>query len=111
MATEPHRPNYYMSRPGGKIDATENVMEWAEWMEANLPMKPFMEGGRSVARTDLANGVFVSTVFLGLEPVLFETMIFGMPKEDYQERYETHEQATEGHAEAVQHARKVLAEQ
>ena len=51
----------------------------------------------------------VSTVFLGLDhqhwrgspPLLFETMIFGGPHDEYQRRYSTNEEAIAGHAEAV----------
>lgn len=54
----------------------------------------------------------VSTVFLGIDhhfgratlehvPVLFETMIFGGPHDEYQERYETWDEAEAGHARAV----------
>lgn len=51
----------------------------------------------------------VSTVFLALDhdlsgkgpPVLYETMIFGGPRDDYQERYCTRAEAEAGHARAV----------
>ena len=63
-------------------------------------------------RTELAGGVHVSTVFLSLNhafgqgpPVLFETMIFGGPHDDYQERYTTVEEAREGHRRAVELAK------
>lgn len=73
-----------------------------------------------VARTDLDNGITVSTIFLGLdhgvpflpdyEPELFETMAFdrGTPPEmkrstfyDEQWRYPTWEAAAAGHIAAV----------
>lgn len=64
---------------------------------------------RHVGLTDLGTLGRVSTVFLGLNhayrpgpPVLFETMIFGGPMDEYQERYYTEEQAAAGHAFAVQ---------
>ncbi len=61
-----------------------------------------------VAR-ETVNGVDVSTVFLGIDhafgggpPLLFETMIFGGPHNEYQERYSTWEEAEAGHKRAVE---------
>jgi hypothetical protein len=57
---------------------------------------------------DEKDGVRVSTVFLGIDhgfgdrPLWFETMIFGGPHDEYQERYETYEQAEEGHKRALE---------
>ena len=55
-------------------------------------------------------GVCVSTVWLGLDhqfgdgpPLIFETMVFGLPDEmEIMERYSTEEQAIEGHWQVVQ---------
>lgn len=67
-------------------------------------------------RVDLTHlgGTRVSTVYLGLDhawgggpPLIFETMIFGGPLEDYTRRYSTLEQAKAGHAQAVRRARWV----
>jgi hypothetical protein len=59
----------------------------------------------------------VSTVFTGLDhqwrdgdPLLFETMIFGGPLDQEQDRYSTWEQAERGHADAVTRARKAIAQ-
>lgn len=53
--------------------------------------------------------VRVSTVFLSVNhqwepgpPILFETMVFGGKHDDFQERYETWEQAKAGHQRAVE---------
>lgn len=50
-------------------------MKWARWFEEHFPC--------TVAATELANGLYVSTIFLGLDhsfrgprPVLYETAIF-----------------------------------
>ena len=50
----------------------------------------------------------VSTVFLSMDhgfgkgrPVLYETMIFGGPRDQYQERYCTRAEAEAGHARTV----------
>lgn len=66
----------------------------------------------SVARLGGLGMVRVSTVFLGIDhnwgrgpPVLWETMIFGGPHDEFQERYSSHESAVAGHARAVRIAR------
>ena len=53
---------------------------------------------------DTIGNVRVSTVFLAVDhnlfgdkPILFETMIFGGPLDEYMWRYSTWEEATEGH--------------
>jgi hypothetical protein len=65
------------------------------------------ETTRKVA-SDKRGDVTVSTVLLGIDhrfgddgpPLIFETMIFGGPHNEYQERYSTREQAEEGHRRA-----------
>lgn len=76
----------------------DDLMEWANSLGEN---------NRRVALTEFPGG-HVSTVFLGLDhsfgsgaPLLFETMIFGGPYDDYQERYSTWEEAETGHQMAV----------
>ena len=64
---------------------------------------------RRVARTEIGD-ISISTVFLGMDhrmtaegpPVLFETMIFGGPRDQYQERYCTWYEAEAGHKRAVE---------
>lgn len=75
-----------------------DLMTWARWFET---------AERHVAQ-DYIGEARVSTVFLGLDhsfgsgpPLLFETMIFGGPHNDYQERYSTWEEAEAGHAKAL----------
>ena len=66
-------------------------------------------------RQETANGLNVSTVFLGIDhsfgtglPILFETMIFGLPKgEEYVERCSTWEEAEAMHKKAVKFAKSV----
>lgn len=76
-----------------------DLMTWARWLEQN-------QASRKVARTDISPGVFVSTVFLGLdhnygdgEPHIFETMVFGGDSDGDMERCATWEQAERQHAE------------
>lgn len=77
----------------------------------------FMANGeiRRVAITTASVGVEVSTVFLGLDhrfsidppgpPILFETMVFGGPLDEEQERYCTWEEAEAGHARWVKNVK------
>lgn len=77
-----------------------NLEEWALWFET---------ANRHVAKTDVAPGVNVSTVFLSMDhrwvgggpPLLFETMIFGGEHDGYQDRYSTWDEAEAGHKKAV----------
>lgn len=67
---------------------------------------------RVVKRTELPNGLCVSTVFMGLDhrfgddgpPLIFETMVFGGDEEvgGYQERYSTEKDAIYGHQRAIE---------
>jgi hypothetical protein len=79
-----------------------DLMKWGRWMET---------AERHVAFTNL-DGVRVSTVFLGLDhnfmeggpPLLFETMIFEGPHDQYQTRCSTWAQAVIMHQRAVSKA-------
>jgi len=71
---------------------------------------------RRVAWDDVGN-MQVSIVFLGTDhgfgmgklPVLWETMIFGLPnEEEYQERYTSRKDALAGHQQAVSLAQSKL---
>lgn len=70
----------------------------------------FSRQNRIVARTEVAPGVVVSTVFLGLDhnhfggpPILFETMVFDdYEAGDRQWRYATWAEAELGHMEVVE---------
>ncbi len=74
-------------------------MSMEEWTNA-------FEGDRHIAKTELPNGVTISTVWLGLDhsfdegpPLIFETMAF--PPDKWRDldsaRYSTEEQAKAGH--------------
>lgn len=89
-------PGYYKLGEDGRtpVRVTE-LLEWAKDLELRK------ERGRVGWDYDNDIGVTVSTTFLGLEhghdsqgrPLLFETMIFGGPHDQYQERYPTWEHA------------------
>lgn len=94
--------NRYVLNAQGEPVPEPDLLTWAAWFE-----KP---SNRFLAQDDLAGGVKVSTMFLGLDPsfasggapVLWETMIFGGKHDRYQERYLSREQAIAGHALAVE---------
>ena len=85
-----------------------DVIEYFKWA-ATQPEKT-----TRVAHT-MAGDVRISTVFLGLDhswngppPIVFETMIFGGPLDDYQERYSTWDDAVIGHRRAVDKAKQAM---
>lgn len=72
----------------------KDLLEWAIWMETE---------SKIIEQTNIED-VFVSTIFLGLDcsfvdgvVILFETMVFGGKMNHYKRRYQTYEEATEGH--------------
>jgi hypothetical protein len=83
---------------GHKPVPCADVLEWGRWIES---------ADRHVG-SDYLGTIHVSTVFLGLNhqfgngrPMLFETMIFGGPLDQYTERYSTWDEAEAGHRRAV----------
>ncbi len=77
-----------------------DLMDWGKWMQD-------CHDDKRVDQTYIGDPIMVvsiSTVFLGLDhsfggdtPILFETMVFGGPFDQEQERYETWKQAERGH--------------
>lgn len=71
-----------------------DTMTWAFWMERERP-KPVGESLWRVAHTNLVGGIYVSTVFLGLDhswsesgpPIVFETMAFLPITRAYQDKW------------------------
>lgn len=73
--------------------------EWVQWSS-----KGFKAPKRIAQDFFNDNQVNVSTVFLGIDhgffgnkSLWFETMVFGGPMNGYQDRYESWEEAMEGH--------------
>ena len=88
----------------GKVPVAEpDLIKWGEWMQKNS------RAVRKSTATVKLNGqpigeVRVSTVFLGLDhsfgvgpPLLFETMVFGGPLDEEQDRCSTWEAAEKMH--------------
>ena len=93
--------NYILDAEGKPV-LEPDILKWAEWFESN---------DRKVAK-DMIGGVQVSTVFLGMDhsfgggtPILYETMIFSGPHDEYQTRASTREEALEQHRAAVARAK------
>jgi hypothetical protein len=81
-------------------------MEWARAFGAN---------DRQVDN-DFIGDMQVSTVWLGLDhqfgegpPLIFETMVFGGPHDQYTERYSTEDEARRGHKRIVARLRAAKA--
>ena len=89
---------YILDEVGNAV-AEPDLMKWARWFEKKE---------RHLA-DDRIGDVRVSTIFLGIDhrfgddgpPMLWETMIFGGPHNEYQERYSTKAEAEAGHRVAV----------
>lgn len=89
--------DFYILDPDGTTRHAD-IHAWAEWAAHHE---------RQVALSDLGD-IFVSTVFIGHDmsllegpPLLFETMIFGGPRDRDQRRYSTRAEAEAGHAAIV----------
>lgn len=89
-----------------KIKPIADLLEWGRWFEK--------KENRIVDQTREGD-VLISTVFLGLDhrfsydesapPLVFETMIFGGPHDQFQERYCTWDEAVAGHNRAIEKVR------
>jgi hypothetical protein len=84
----------------GHVAKAVSLMEWTEWFEK----EPF----RHVADETIGEAR-ISTVFLSLDhqwgqgpPLIFETMVFGGPLDQEQERYTTWDEAEAGHKTMVE---------
>lgn len=95
----------YILNADHTLRPTDDLEEWAQ---------AFGVTERRVARTEVAPGVVVSTVFLGIDhsfghglPLVFETMIFGGKHDEDQWRYSAWEEAEAGHQRAVEAAASV----
>lgn len=91
--------NYILDENGNPVPC-KNIVEWGKW---------FSRANRIVQQVRLPSGIFVSTVFLGLDhnygegkPLLWETMIFGGRRDQYQERYSSKKEALDGHKRALE---------
>jgi hypothetical protein len=80
-----------------------DMIQWAKW---------FKQAGRIVARTKINKKVEVSTVFLGIDHQLFETLPFRIISqssreglEHFMRRYSTWSQALQGHNEVCEEVR------
>jgi len=86
----------YILGDDGNPVRCDDLMQWALWMETH---------DRHVALdVDEQTGWKVSTVFLALDhsfgfgkPILYETMVFGGPLDQEQDRYYTRDEALAGH--------------
>lgn len=90
------------------LDADKNIIPVRTTAEKMAYYRWYEDpDNRRVARTE-QDGISVSTVFLGLDhsfnkegglPVVFESMVFGGPMDQSQDRYCTWDEAMKGHVE------------
>jgi len=104
-----NRPLFY--RLDGHTPEPCEAGEWASRIERGS----WDDDLWRVDRTPLFDGVYVSTVFLGLDhqwgdgpPLLFETMVFGWTSSAWCLRCSTWEQAEAQHARAVAEIEEVV---
>ncbi len=79
---------------------------WAEW---------YQNADRHVGLDKIGKDIEVSTVFLGRDhrfssagpPILFETLVFGGDLDGEMRRYETWDEAEDGHKAMVERVRRV----
>jgi hypothetical protein len=91
----------YVEQNGRPVEV-EDVREWARWFET---------ADCRVAQTTVGESD-ISTVFVGLDhsfgmgtPEVYETLVFGGPLDQEQERYATREEAVAGHEAMVARVR------
>jgi hypothetical protein len=101
------RPLQYILDERGEPQPTDDLELYARWFEADerrvVRKQTFVLGHPELVSEPVE--VTVSTVFLGLDhswdagpPVLWETMVFGLPgDEEICERYTSREAAIAGH--------------
>lgn len=91
---------YYILDENKQVQPVADVFVWADYQNAH----------KRVASTRRGK-VWVSTVFLGIDhqygdgpPLVFETMVFGGPADQYQDRYSSYDDALLGHRRACRFA-------
>jgi hypothetical protein len=84
---------YYILDENKQAQPVHDVYVWADYQDAH----------KRVASTRRGK-VWVSTVFLGIDhqfgdgpPLVFESMVFGGPKDQYMDRYSSYDDALMGH--------------
>lgn len=97
---------YYILDDENRVVEVAHMLTWAMWLE---------DAYRHVGMTQITSEITVSTVFVGIDmqfgegpPIVFETMIFGGPLNDYQWRYSSWDDAETGHKAAVRKARAAI---
>ena len=81
---------YILDENGAPKEA--GLSEWAMWFDM---------AGRDIKKTQVGD-IKISTVFIGLDGELFETMVFGGKLDEQMERYDTREEAIKGHEKMVE---------
>jgi hypothetical protein len=82
---------YYILNENKELVSVDDVLTWAEWFETT---------DRTVATSKIGD-VKVSTIVVGLDNCLFETVVFGGSLDGEEMRYRTWDEAVRGHEEMV----------
>lgn len=104
---------FYVLDENKKVKTTSSLSEWNQFL-AN--------GEKRTVKRETVSGIFVSTVFLGIDhnfstapgkgPILFETMWFqGEDNSEVIRRYRTWDQAMEGHNRSVSYIKEHFRDQ
>jgi len=91
------RPIFYILAGHEPVPVTDTEL-YGRWFEDS--------SNHLVQRTELAGGIYVSTIFVGIDtgghdegpPILFETMVIGGTMDGTRSRYSTWKDAELGHA-------------
>ncbi len=98
--------SYYYILDGHEAVTVPDMLTWGQWWETADRRGAVVSGG-DAGKT---------TVFLSMDhnfggrgaPLLFETMVFGGPLDEEQERYADWSQAEQGHKRMVKRVRAIL---
>jgi hypothetical protein len=91
------RHYYFILDADKQVQPVDSVFAWADFQDSPHRYIAYRRRGK----------VFVSTIFMGLDhqygsgpPLVFETMVFGGPADQYQDRYSSYDDALLGHRRA-----------
>lgn len=86
----------------------ETMMKYYTLDENNQPVECGIEEARIIqlARTSFQNGTELSTIFIGMLTPIFETAYLHPTDTDVIERYESYEEAMEGHQRHLERIRE-----
>jgi len=105
--------HYHLRSSDGTVRGPVGYEEYLQWMMDHNDGKPCVNLKTTTVgekpERDAGTVADVSTIFLSINhnwvggpPILWETMVFGGPSDDWQERYRSEEEALRRHDEIVE---------